>query len=121
MCVCVHMEARGQCLSQEHSSPYFETGSPTGPELIKWAWLIGQPVQGSAGLCLLTTGCVGLDRNGLHWVMCLNAQPVGSGTIRNYGLVGGSVSLWGWALMSPMLKLCPVWLTVSFCCLWIKL
>ena len=33
------------------------------------------------------------------------------------GLVGGSVSLWAWYLRSPMLKLCPVWDPVPFCCL----
>jgi len=33
----------------------------------------------------------------------------GHGTIRRYSLVGESVSLWGWALKSPMLKLYPVW------------
>lgn len=29
--------------------------------------------------------------------------------VRRCDLVGGSVSLWGWALRSPMLMLCPVW------------
>jgi len=41
--------------------------------------------------------------------MCLNAWPTGNGTIRRHGLVGGSVSLWGWALSSSMLKLCSAW------------
>jgi hypothetical protein len=39
-----------------------------------------------------------------HRLMCLNAWPIGSGTIRRYGLVGGSVSLWGRALRSNMPK-----------------
>ena len=32
------------------------------------------------------------------------------------GLVGRSVSLWGWVLRSPALKLHPVWHTVSAAC-----
>jgi hypothetical protein len=32
--------------------------------------------------------------------VCLNAYPIGSGTIRKCGLVGGSMSLWGRALRS---------------------
>ena len=36
----------------------------------------------------------------------------GSGTIRRYGLIGGSVSLWERDLMSYMLKLHPVWLSL---------
>ena len=43
-----------------------------------------------------------------------NAWPTGSGTIRKSDLVRGSVSLWGWALKFPMLKLHLVWNTVSF-------
>ena len=38
--------------------------------------------------------CDGLNRNGPHR-LCLDAWPIASGTIRKYGLVGGSVSLWG--------------------------
>jgi hypothetical protein len=43
-----------------------------------------------------------------------NAWPMGSGIIRRCGFVGGSMSLWGPALKSPMHKLHPVWNTVSF-------
>jgi hypothetical protein len=32
----------------------------------------------------------------LGWCGGLNMLGAGSGTIRRYGLVGGSVSLWGW-------------------------
>jgi hypothetical protein len=49
-------------------------------------------------------------------LMWLNAWPIGSGIIRRYGLIGGSVSLWGWPLRSPMFKI----YTVSFCYFWIK-
>ena len=35
---------------------------------------------------------------GPHRLMCLNAWPIGSGTIRRCGLVGVGVSLWVWAL-----------------------
>ena len=38
--------------------------------------------------------CGGLNRYDPHRLMCLNAWPVGSDTIRRCGLVGGSVSLW---------------------------
>jgi hypothetical protein len=31
------------------------------------------------------------------------------------------VSLWGWALRSPILKIHPTWYGDSFCCLWIKM
>jgi hypothetical protein len=40
---------------------------------------------------------------------CLSAWPTGSGTTGRSGLVGGSVSLWEWALRLSMFKLCPVW------------
>ena len=50
--------------------------------------------------------CGGLNRNG-HRLMCLNAGPIGSGTIRKCGLIGRRVSLWNWALRSHMLKLHP--------------
>jgi hypothetical protein len=33
-------------------------------------------------------GYGGLNRFGLHRLMCLNPWPIGSGTIRKYGLVG---------------------------------
>ena len=35
----------------------------------------------------------GLDTYGPHRFMCLNAWPIGSGTIGRCGLVGGSVPL----------------------------
>ena len=35
----------------------------------------------------------GLNKNGPHTLMCLNTWPIGSGTIRRYGLVGVSVAL----------------------------
>jgi hypothetical protein len=35
----------------------------------------------------------GLNMNGPHRLMCLNAWPIGSGTIRRYGLVGEGVTL----------------------------
>ena len=38
--------------------------------------------------------CGGLNRYDPHRLMCLNAWPVESDTIRRCGLVGGSVSLW---------------------------
>lgn len=53
--------------------------------------------------------------------MCLNACLIRNGIIRRYDLVGGSLSLWGQALRSPMFKLCIVWHTVSFYCLQIKM
>ena len=56
-----------------------------------------------------------------HRLICLNAWPIESGTIRRCALVERNVSLLGQALMSHVLKLCPVWLIVSFCCLWIKI
>ena len=34
------------------------------------------------------TYCGGLNRNVPHRLMCLNAWPIGSDTIRKYGLVG---------------------------------
>ena len=56
--------------------------------------------------------CGGLNRNDPHKLMYSNAWPTGNGTMRRCGLVGGSVSLWRWALRSPILKLCPVWLSL---------
>ena len=35
----------------------------------------------------------GVNRNGHHGLPCLNAWPIGSGTIRRCGLVGQSVAL----------------------------
>ena len=58
--------------------------------------------------------CGGLNRFGSHRFMCLNAWPIGSGTIRRCGLVGVGVALMekvchcGFALRSAMLKLCLV-------------
>ena len=37
--------------------------------------------------------CDDLNRYSPQRLMCLNAWPIGSDTIRRYGLVGGSVSL----------------------------
>ena len=65
---------------------------------------------------------------GPHRLMCVNAWLRKSDTIRrcglvgvDVGLVGGSVSLKGWALRSPMFKLHTTWYEVSFCCLPIKI
>jgi len=41
-----------------------------------------------------------LNRFGLHKLVCLNALLIESDTLRRCGLVGGSVSLWVWALRS---------------------
>lgn len=49
----------------------------------------------------------------------LNAWPTARGTMKRCGLVGGSLSPWGRALRSSMLKLHSVWDTVS-CCLQIE-
>lgn len=49
-------------------------------------------------------GCGGLNRNGPHRLMSLNAGPMESGTISRCGHVGGNASLRGWAWWSPMLK-----------------
>lgn len=49
--------------------------------------------------------CGGLNRFGPHRLMCLNAWPTGSGTIRRCVLVGVGVSL---ALKFQMLQLGPV-------------
>ena len=74
--------------------------------------------------------CDGLNRYDSHSLMCLNAWAMGSGTIRDYGLIGISMTLVGvgchWcvgeqALSSYVRKLCPVWHTVSFYCLWIQI
>ena len=37
--------------------------------------------------------CGGLNRNGLHKLMCLNVWPIGSGTIRRCSLVGVGMTL----------------------------
>ena len=62
----------------------------------------------------------GLNRYGPHRLKCLSAWPIGSDTIMGWGLVGisipyvgGSESLCGWVLGSHVLKLLPVWHTVS--------
>ena len=39
--------------------------------------------------------CAVVNRCGAHRLMCLNAWPIGSGTVRRCGLAGGSVPLWG--------------------------
>jgi hypothetical protein len=50
--------------------------------------------------------CGGLNRFDSQRFMCLNPWPIGNVTFRKCGFLKGSVSLWGWALRSPMLKLC---------------
>jgi hypothetical protein len=61
--------------------------------------------------------CGGLNRFGPHRLMCLNAWPTGSSTIRRCGLVGISVlpldGRVGGALRSPILKVFPMWNPVS--------
>lgn len=42
---------------------------------------------------LTLTQCVGLNKNGLHRVMCLNVWSSGNGTISRYSLVGVSLAL----------------------------
>jgi hypothetical protein len=37
--------------------------------------------------------CGGMNRFGLHRLMCLNAWPTGSGSVRKYGLVRVGVTL----------------------------
>jgi hypothetical protein len=65
-------------------------------------------------------------RYGPHRLVCFSAWPTGSDIIRRCSLAGvivallGEMSLWAWALKSYMLKPCPVWYTLSFCCLWIR-
>jgi len=41
---------------------------------------------------------------GVWWFEC----PIGSGTVRRRGLVGGSVSLWGWALEVSYAQALPI-------------
>jgi hypothetical protein len=43
--------------------------------------------------CKQNTHWGGLNRNGPHRLMCLNAWPIGSGIIRMCGLVGVGVAL----------------------------
>ena len=58
--------------------------------------------------------CGGLNRFGPHRFMCLNSWPTESRTTWGYGLIEEvwlcwrKYALWGWALRSPMQKLCPV-------------
>jgi hypothetical protein len=42
---------------------------------------------------LWTRHCGGLNRNGSHRLMCLNAWPIERDTVRSYGLVGVDVAL----------------------------
>jgi hypothetical protein len=57
----------------------------------------------------------GLNKFGHNWLMCHDAWPTGSDTIRRHVLVVIDVSLLeevchcGYGLWGPMLKLCPVW------------
>jgi hypothetical protein len=55
----------------------------------------------------MSTGCGGLNKNVPHRLMCLNAWPIGSGTIRRCGLVGGSVSLYGVGLKASYVQALP--------------
>lgn len=47
------------------------------------------------------TSCGGLNTYGLLRLMRLKVRPIGGGSIRRCGLVGGNVSLWGglWDLL----------------------
>ena len=56
----------------------------------------------------MNEGCGVLNSFGFHRLGHLNAWTIGSGSIRRCGLLGVGVSLWGWALRSPKLKLQPV-------------
>ena len=56
-------------------------------------------------VCVSVAVSGALSKYGLHRLMCVNAWPMGSGTIRRCDLVGGTVLLWGWALRSHMVKL----------------
>jgi hypothetical protein len=47
--------------------------------------------------------CPGLNGFGPHRLVCLNMLGPGSGSIRTCGLVGESVSLWGWVLRTSSL------------------
>ena len=42
--------------------------------------------------------CGALNRFGPHRLRGLNALPTRNGITRRYGLVGGDMVLWGWAL-----------------------
>ena len=45
---------------------------------------------------------VGIGMVPINLLICLNAWPIRSHTIRRCGFVGGSVPLWGWASRFPM-------------------
>jgi hypothetical protein len=68
---------------------------------------------------ILKVICAYVNSYDLHRLMCLNAWPMGSGTIRRCGLIGGGVALLakyvtvrqGFEVIY-MLKLWPVWITV---------
>jgi hypothetical protein len=72
-------------------------------------------------LCMyVCVWCSTLNRYGPHRFMCWDAWPISFGTIRRYGLVGVGMALLekvchcgGHTSRSPMIKLCPVWKTVS--------
>jgi hypothetical protein len=51
-------------------------------------------------LVILVYPCGGVTGLGPHRFMCLGAWPMRSGTMSGCGLVGGSMSLWGWVLRS---------------------
>ena len=60
--------------------------------------------------------------------MSLNDWPLGSGTAKKCGLIGVGVAYWRKCVtvgvgfeVSSMFKLCLVWYTFPFYCLWIKM
>lgn len=65
--------------------------------------------------------CGDLHRNGPLRLMHLNAWPMGCGTVKRRGLAGLGVASEEVCHCGVMLKLCPVWRAVPFCCLWIKM
>ena len=66
-------------------------------------------------MCKMKVCCGGLNKNGPQRLMCLNAWPIGSGTIRKCCLAGvgvallEKVSLWRQALRSQVLSLGLMW------------
>ena len=77
-------------------------------ESLKRLWL-SHLCSFKASRRLAATACGGLSRKGPYRLLCWNAWPIGSGTIRpcwnGCGFIGGSVSLCRRALRSPMLML----------------
>jgi len=76
--------------------------------LRRWGQMTEVVLWSPCACCALWPPCAcygGLNRSGPQRLMCLNAWPIGSGTIRRCGLVRGNVSLCGRALRSPVFKL----------------